>query len=192
MSLIGYIINRNRVPGRRTWTHTSFCREFIILPYVLFVKISYQARFCLQISYHASLFTMLIGFLNCGSFIIRALLPGTSTACTLSVFLLAACVHVLLPGTRRHIVRSDNLGNDIISFMELKSQRVKPHNFDNLAITILTWLVQLRSCTHTKSQILITFDSLRRFTSNGTISVINLREQVICFSLHKNHWVKYC
>ena len=101
----------------------SFCREFIILPdahiksfdtyfnlspiynlYVLFVKISYQARFCLQISYHASLFTMLIGFLNCGSFIIHALLPGISRACTLSVFLLAACVHVLLPGTRRFVV----------------------------------------------------------------------------------------
>ena len=42
-------------------TPTSTYRQFIIL-YVLFVKISYQARFCLQISYHASLLTILIGY----------------------------------------------------------------------------------------------------------------------------------
>ena len=40
-------------------TPTSTYRQFIIcMSY--FVKMSYQARFCLQISYHASLFTMLL------------------------------------------------------------------------------------------------------------------------------------
>ena len=85
--------------------HASFCREVIVLPgacvevltptstyrqfchlYVLFVKISYQAIFCLQISYPAILFTMLTGFLNCGGFIIHALLPGTSKVFKLSGF----------------------------------------------------------------------------------------------------------
>ena len=83
----------------------SCCRELIVLPgacvysldtyfnlsplnhlYVLLVIISYQARFCLQISYPAILFTMLMGFLNRGSFIIHILLLGTSNAFTLSVF----------------------------------------------------------------------------------------------------------
>ena len=55
------------------WTHASFCWEFIVLPgacvwshntyfnlspiyhmYVFFVKIPYQARFCLQISYSSN------------------------------------------------------------------------------------------------------------------------------------------
>ena len=84
-----------RVPGRTTWTHMSFCQELIVLQgtciwsldtyfnllpiyhlYVCLFFISYQARVCLQISYPAILFTMLLGFLNCGSFIVRALLPG--------------------------------------------------------------------------------------------------------------------
>ena len=65
----------------------------------LFVEISYQARFCLQISYPAILFTMLMGFLNRGSFIIHAFLPGTSKAFTLSVYLPGARVHIVLPGT---------------------------------------------------------------------------------------------
>ena len=77
------------------WTNTSFCWELIVLPslfvwsldtyfnlspiyhlYVLSVKIAYQTRFCLQISYPAILFTM--GFLNPGSFIVHALRPGTN------------------------------------------------------------------------------------------------------------------
>ena len=102
------------VPGRTMLTHTSFCRELIILPgtcftlsliyhlYVLFVWISYQARFGLKISYPAIVFTMVIGLLNCGSIIVHILLLGTSKVFTLSVFLLCACVHVLLPGTRRY------------------------------------------------------------------------------------------
>ena len=109
------------MPGRRTRTHTSFCRELIVLPgtcvelltpasplsliyhlYVLFVWISYQARFGLNISYPAIVFTMVIGLLNCGSFIVHILLLGTSKVFTLSVFLPCACVHVLLPGTRRY------------------------------------------------------------------------------------------
>ena len=108
------------MPGRTTLTHTSFCRELIVLPgtcvelltpasplsliyrlYVLFVWNSYQARFGLKISYPAIVFTMVIGLLNCGSFIVHILLLGTSKVFTLSVFLPCACVHVLLPGTQR-------------------------------------------------------------------------------------------
>ena len=69
--------------------------------YVLLVWISYQARFGLKISYPAIVFTMVIGLLNCGSFIVHILLLGTSKVFTLSVFLPCACVHVLLPGTGR-------------------------------------------------------------------------------------------
>ena len=54
---------------------------FTLLPvyylYVLFDEISYQTRFCLQILYPAILFTKLMRFLNCGSFIVDILLPGT-------------------------------------------------------------------------------------------------------------------
>ena len=104
--------------------HVSFCRK-LILPGALvwslgldtyfnlspiynfmlykFVKISYLFRFCLQISYPAILFTMLMGFLNHGSFIFHALLPVTSKAFTLSIFLPGACIHALLPGTQRYI-----------------------------------------------------------------------------------------
>ena len=83
-----------------------FCQERIILPearfqsiatyfnlspiyhwYVLFVEILYQARFGLQISYPAILFTILIEFLNCGSFIVHALLTLTSKAFTYSFFM---------------------------------------------------------------------------------------------------------
>ena len=57
----------------------------------------------LKISYPAIVFTMVgvIGLLKCGSFIVHILLLGTSKVFTLSVFLPCACVHVLLPGTRR-------------------------------------------------------------------------------------------
>ena len=64
--------------------------------YVLFVKILYQARFCLQVSYPAIWFTMLMGFLDCGSFIVHALLAGTSKAFTLSVFLPGVRICILL------------------------------------------------------------------------------------------------
>ena len=89
-------------------TPTSTYRKFIIFK-VLFVIFSYKARFCLQMSYPAILFTMLMGFLNRGSFIIHALLPGTSKvgvfsmAFTLSVFLLGAHIHILLPGTEWYV-----------------------------------------------------------------------------------------
>ena len=84
-----------QVLGRTMWTHVSFWQE-LVLPgicilnldtyfnlspsyhvYVSFFKISYQGRFCLQISYPAILFTMLKGFLNCRSFIVHILLLGT-------------------------------------------------------------------------------------------------------------------
>ena len=80
---------------------SSFCQShlhytildtyFNLLPiyhfYYSFVEISYQARFCLQISYPVIVFTMLMGFLYRGRFIVYVLLPGTSKAFTLSIFL---------------------------------------------------------------------------------------------------------
>ena len=80
---------------------TCFTLSLIYHLYVLFVWISYQARVGLKISYSAIVYTMVIGMLNCGSFIVHILLLGTSKVFTLSVFLPCACVHVLLPGTRR-------------------------------------------------------------------------------------------
>ena len=53
--------------------------------------------------YPAILFTMPMGFLNHGSFIIHILLPGTSKAFTLSVFLPGACFYIVLPGTLRFV-----------------------------------------------------------------------------------------
>ena len=85
---------------RRTFD-TCFTLSLIYHLYVLFVWISYQARFGLKISYPAIVFTMVIWLLNCGSFIVHILLLRTSKVFTLSVFLPCACVHVLLPGTRR-------------------------------------------------------------------------------------------
>ena len=87
---------------RRTFD-TCFTLSLIYHLYVLFVWISYQARFGLKISYPAIVFTMVIGLLYCGSFIVHILLLGTSKVFTLSVFLPCACVHVLLPGTRRMV-----------------------------------------------------------------------------------------
>ena len=77
---------------RRTFD-TCFTLSLIYHLYVLFVWISYQARFGLKISYPAIVFTMVIGLLNCGSFIVHILLLGTSKVFTLSVFLPCACVH---------------------------------------------------------------------------------------------------
>ena len=58
------------------------------LSFVCFYLSKFHTKqdFCLQISYPAILFTMLMGFLNCESFIIDALLPG-------------AHIHIFLPGT---------------------------------------------------------------------------------------------
>ena len=119
--LFNYWPYRRRVPRRTTWT------QCIILPgthrfarrmrvslgtyfnssptyhlYVLFVEISYHARFCLQIFYPEILFTMLKVFLNRGSFIVHVLLLGTSKAFTLSVFLPGVHVHVVPPGTQQY------------------------------------------------------------------------------------------
>ena len=74
-----------RVPGRTTWTQcvvlpgthcSARCMHFKswhqlqpianLLLDVLFVEISYQARFCLQISNPAILFTRLVRFFNLG------------------------------------------------------------------------------------------------------------------------------
>ena len=92
---------------RRTFD-TCFTLSLSYHLYVLFVWISYQARFGLKISYPAIVFTMVIGLLNCGSFIIHILLLGTSKVFTLSVFLPCACVHVLLPGTQRYYMLNKN------------------------------------------------------------------------------------
>ena len=105
-------LNYRRVPRRTMWTqrvilpwthlsarcmHLSLDTHFNPSPiyhlYVLFLESSYQARFCLQISHPAILFTMLKGFLNCGSYIVHILLLGTHKEFTLSVF---------LPGARSH------------------------------------------------------------------------------------------
>ena len=129
------------------WMHTSFCRELIVLQgacvwsldtyfnlslinhlYVIFVEslYMYQARFCVQISYPAILFTMLMGFLNLGSFIVHALLLGTSKAFTLSGLLPGACVHVLLPGTH------NNFFHTVINlFSKMIWPAKKEHNFFN-------------------------------------------------------------
>ena len=85
---------------RRTFD-TCFTLSLIYHLYVLFLWISYQARLGLKI-YPAIVFTMVIGLLNWGSFIVHIVLLGTSKVFTLSVFLPCACVHVLLPGTRRY------------------------------------------------------------------------------------------
>ena len=63
---------------RRTFD-TCFTLSLIYHLYVLFVWISYQARFGLKISYPAIVFTMVIGLLNCGSVIVHILLLGTSS-----------------------------------------------------------------------------------------------------------------
>ena len=64
------------------WSHDTY---FNLSPnyhlYVLFVEISYQARSRLQISYPAILLTMLIGFLNCGSFYRSRHSAGHTTIC---------------------------------------------------------------------------------------------------------------
>ena len=84
------------------WTPNSAYHQFIICMFS-FNEISYQAKFCLQISHPAILFTMLMGFLNHGNFIVDALLPGTSKAFTLSVFLPGTHIYILLPGTQRNV-----------------------------------------------------------------------------------------
>ena len=84
---------------------TYFNLSSIFITYMFYLsKFHTKQEFGLQISYPAILFTMLLGILNCGSFIVRALLPGTSTAFTLPVFLLGARIHVLLPGIQRYIL----------------------------------------------------------------------------------------
>ena len=82
-------------------TSTSTYRQLIIFMF-LFVIISYQARFCLQISYPAILFTMLVGFLNHGNFIVDILLSETSKAFTLSGSLPGASIHIVLLSTQRY------------------------------------------------------------------------------------------
>ena len=117
------------MPGRTRWTQlvvllgtqrsarcmrlsldTQFSPSPIYHLYVLFLKISYQARFCLQISHPAILFIMLKGLLDCGSFIVHILLPGTRKAFTLSVFLLGVSVHVV------HVQAPDETTNENTDF----------------------------------------------------------------------------
>ena len=120
---------------RRTFD-TCFTLSLIYHLYVLFVWISYQARFGLKISYPAIVFTMVIGLLNCGSFIVHILLLGTSKVFTLSVFLPCACVHVLLPGTRSWYYCMYCKMNPPIKFLSLDdlsiSSKFKPINIRSL------------------------------------------------------------
>ena len=80
--------------------NSSFCQTIANLSIVLLVEILYQAKFCLQISHPAILFSMQIEFLSRQNFIVHILLPGTCKAFTLSVFLPGARFHVVLPGIR--------------------------------------------------------------------------------------------
>ena len=48
---------------------------------------------------------------------VHALLPGTSKAFTLSVFLLGTHIHVLLPGTEQFVVRRKNSHYLCLSFL---------------------------------------------------------------------------
>ena len=93
ISAIKFVWSLNRwLPGRMGWkqccifpgTHCSarsMCLSldtyFNLSPsyhlYVLFVEISDHVRFCLQISYSAILFTMIMEFVNYGSFIVYVL-----------------------------------------------------------------------------------------------------------------------
>ena len=96
-----------QVPGRTMWKHTSFCWELINLPgacvwslgtyfnrspfyHILFLEISYQARFCLWTGIISCNFIYNANqMLNSGRFIIHALLPGSSKVFILPVFLRA-------------------------------------------------------------------------------------------------------
>ena len=56
------------LPSNSSFCHVILKSWQLLQPIAKVVKISYQARFCFQISYPAILLTMLIGFLNCGRF----------------------------------------------------------------------------------------------------------------------------
>ena len=86
-----------------TYFNLSLIYHCIYHLYVLFVDISYQAKFCLQKSHPAILVTMLTEYFNCGSFIKHALLPETSKACILSVFLPGERIYILLLGTQWNV-----------------------------------------------------------------------------------------
>ena len=68
------VLPGNHRSARRMGTYFTLSPIYNL--YVLFVEISYQARFCLHISYPAILFTRLMGSLNRGIYIINAVLPG--------------------------------------------------------------------------------------------------------------------
>ena len=103
------------VPGRTMWMHASLCRQLIVLQgayirsldtyfilspiyhlYVLFVEILYQARFCSQISYPAILFTMLMGFLMHGGFIVHIHFAGNKQSVTGTRWYMYVCASVCL------------------------------------------------------------------------------------------------
>ena len=72
-----------------------------ILSFVCFISRNFIPS---HISHPAILFTMLKGFLYCGSFIVHVLLLETCKAFTVSVFLLSASIHVVsFLGTRRYV-----------------------------------------------------------------------------------------
>ena len=87
-----------------SWGVVHFNTSPIYHLYVLFVENSYQARFCLEIYHPAILFTMLLGLLNRGSFIVHIHLPGGGGGKEQSVHIVsfpAGCTHSHhSPGTR--------------------------------------------------------------------------------------------
>ena len=81
---------------RRTFdTCFTLSTRFIICMFYLSKEFHTKQDLVNRISYPAIVFTMVIGLLNCGSFIVHILLLGTRKVFTLSVFLPCACVHVL-------------------------------------------------------------------------------------------------
>ena len=78
------------------WTPTSTYCQFIIC-------VLYMSEFHAEqvVKYHILQFsfTMLMGLLICGSFIVHALLPGMSKAFSLSGFFRGTHIHILLLGT---------------------------------------------------------------------------------------------
>ena len=103
------VISYHRVPERTTWMQRiilpgtrRFARylnlSLIYHLYVLFVTISYQARFCLQILYPEILFAMLNGVLSFTSFCWK------QAKCSHCQFSCQARVQVVLSGTWQYDV----------------------------------------------------------------------------------------
>ena len=92
-----------QVHAFEVWTPTSTYRQLSIC---MFYSSKFHTKQDFVFKYHILQFylqfRLLMGSSNSGSFIVHTLLPGTSKAFILSVFLPGACVYVLLPGTQRY------------------------------------------------------------------------------------------